>query len=36
MSNNEKNIKIKTVLNNIEGVNLISKFQKIAKYNKQA
>ena len=32
----EKNIKIKTVLNNTEGVSLISKCQKIIKYKKQA
>ena len=32
----EKSIKIKTVLNNTEGVSLISKCQKIVKYKKQA
>ena len=32
----EKSIKIKTVLNNTEGVSLISKCQKIIKYKKQA
>ena len=32
----EKNIKIKTVLNNTEGVSLISKCQKIIKFKKQA
>lgn len=32
----EKNIKIKTVLNNTEGVSLISKCKKIVKYKKQA
>ena len=32
----EKNIKIKTVLNNTEGVSLISKCQKITKFKKQA
>jgi hypothetical protein len=32
----EKSIKIKTVLNNTEGVSLISKCQKILKYKKQA
>ena len=32
----EKSIKIKTVLNNTEGVSLISKCQKIEKYKKQA
>ena len=31
----EKSIKIKTVLNNTEGVSLISKCQKIIKYKKQ-
>ena len=31
----EKNIKIKTVLNNTEGVSLISKCQKIIKFKKQ-
>ena len=31
----EKSIKIKTVLNNAEGVSLISKCQKIIKYRKQ-
>jgi hypothetical protein len=31
----EKSIKIKTVLNNTEGVSLISKCQKIVKYKKQ-
>ena len=32
----EKSIKIKTVLNNTEGVSLISKCQKIIKFKKQA
>ena len=32
----EKSIKIKTVLNNTEGVSLISKCQKIVKFKKQA
>jgi hypothetical protein len=32
----EKSIKIKTVLNNTEGVSLISKCEKIIKYKKQA
>ena len=32
----EKSIKIKTVLNNTEGVSLISKCQKIIKYKKKA
>ena len=32
----EKTIKIKTVLNNTEGVSLISKCQKIIKFKKQA
>ena len=32
----EKSIKIKTVLNNAEGVSLISKCQKIIKFKKQA
>jgi hypothetical protein len=32
----EKSIKIKTVLNDTEGVSLISKCQKIVKYKKQA
>ena len=32
----EKSIKIKTVLNNTEGLSLISKCQKIIKYKKQA
>ena len=32
----EKSIKIKTVLNNTEGVSLISKCQKIIRYKKQA
>ena len=32
----EKSIKIKTVLNNTEGVSLISQCQKIIKYKKQA
>ena len=32
----EKSIKIKTVLNNTEGVSLISKCQKITKFKKQA
>jgi len=32
----EKSVKIKTVLNNTEGVSLISKCQKIIKYKKQA
>jgi len=32
----EKSIKIKTVLNNTEGVSLISKCQKIIKFNKKA
>ena len=32
----EKSIKIKTVLNNTEGVSLISKCKKIIKYKKQA
>ena len=32
----EKSIKIKNVLNNTEGVSLISKCQKIIKYKKQA
>ena len=32
----KKSIKIKTVLNNTEGVSLISKCQKIVKYKKQA
>ena len=31
----EKNIQIKTVLNNTEGVSLLSKCQKIIKYKKQ-
>ena len=31
----EKSIKIKTVLNNTEGVSLVSKCQKIIKYKKQ-
>jgi hypothetical protein len=32
----EKSIKIKTVLNNTEGISLISKCQKIIKFKKQA
>ena len=32
----EKSVKIKTVLNNTEGVSLISKCEKIIKYKKQA
>ena len=32
----EKSIKMKTVLNNTEGVSLISKCQKIIKFKKQA
>ena len=32
----EKSIKIKTVLNNTEGVSLISKCQKVIKFKKQA
>ena len=32
----EKSIKIKTVLNNTEGVSLISRCQKILKFKKQA
>ena len=31
----EKNIKIKTVLNNTEGVSLISKCKKVIKFKKQ-